>query len=113
MQGSGIRGWPPVTTERLAVHALQRVLHWGWQRRAELEEKLARLQRIVGAMNAEEQPAAEPGAVERAARGMATPGPAGGVPSPKLTEAISGGKIATRKRVLTNLARPMPYALRG
>ena len=81
-------------------------------RRAELEEKLARLQRIVGAMNAEE-PAAEPGTVERAARGMATPGPAGGMPSPKLAEALSGGKIATRKRALTKLARPVPYALRG
>ncbi len=88
------------------------VSHKGWQCRAELEEKLARLQRIVGAMNAEE-PAAEPGTVERAARGMATPGPAGGMASPRLAEAVSGGKIATRKRVLTNPARPVPYALRG
>lgn len=64
-------------------------------------------------MNGEDQPAAEPGTVERAARGMATPGPAGGMPSPQLAQAVNGGKIATRRTVLTNLARPVPYALTG
>ena len=42
--------------------------------RAELEEKLERLQRIVGAMDSEARTPAAPGTVERAARGLATPG---------------------------------------
>lgn len=81
----------------------------GWWRRAELEEKLDRLQRIVGEIDQEAQPSAAPNTVERAARGMVTPGKA----SPKLAEAMSGGKIATRRRALTNMGRPVPYPLKG
>lgn len=80
--------------------------------RAELEEKLERLQRIVTAMEGEAQPGQfAPGTVERAARGLATPGHAEGVPSPRLAEAVSGGKIAARRKVMSGL-RPVPYSLR-
>ena len=80
-----------------------------WWRRAELEEKLDRLQRIVGEIDQEAQPSAAHITVERAARGMVTPGKV----SPKLAEAMSGGKIAMRRRALTNLRRPVPCSLKG
>ncbi len=81
--------------------------------RAELEEKLERLQRIVGAMDGEARMPAAPGTVECAARGLATPGApsAADMPSPKLTQAVHGGKIAVRKKAMTNLGRPVPYPL--
>ena len=90
-------------------------------RRAKLEDALERLQRIVGAMAADAAQA-PPNTVERAAKGLATP-VAGGVPaaaaaatagggeatpSPKLAEALSSGKIATRRRIASHL-RPVPY----
>lgn len=81
--------------------------------RAELEEKLERLQRIVGAMDGEARTPTAPGTVERAARGLASPGApaAADMPSPKLAQAVTGGKIATRRKALTNLGRPVPYHL--
>ena len=81
--------------------------------RAELQEKLERLQRIVEVIDREAQAAAagEPGTVERAARGMGTPGPQDRR-SPRLAEAVSAGKIATRRRAMAGL-RPVPYAVPG
>ena len=84
--------------------------------RAKLEDALERLQRVMSAVAADAGQAL-PNTVERAARGLATPGgvpaPAAaaaveGTPSPKLAEALSAGKIATRRRVASNL-RPVPY----
>ena len=79
--------------------------------RAELQEKLERLQRIVEVIDREAQAAAagEPGTVERAAGGMGTPGPQDRR-SPRLAEAVSAGKIATRRRAMAGL-RPVPYAV--
>ena len=81
--------------------------------RAELEEKLERLQRIVGAMDSEVRTPAAPGTVERAARGLATPGApaAADMPSTKLAQAVTGGKIATRRKAMTDLWRPVPDPL--
>ena len=88
--------------------------------RAKLEEALERLQRIMAVMAADAEQA-PPNTVERAARGLATPaaavkGPVStgapaapeGAPSPKLAEAVSSGKIVTRRRIASCL-RPVPY----
>jgi hypothetical protein len=82
--------------------------------RAKLEEALERLQRIVAVMAADAE-AVPPNTVERAARGLATPAAtplaacmADGTPSPKLAEAVSSGKIMTRRRIASSL-RPVPY----
>lgn len=88
--------------------------------RAKLEEALERLQRILAVMAADAQQA-PPNTVERAARGLATPAAAvkaaartglaaasEGTPSPKLAEAVSSGKIVTRRRIASSL-RPVPY----
>lgn len=88
--------------------------------RAKLEDALERLQRIMSAMAADAAQA-PPNTVERAARGLATPAAGGvpvaaaaaaegeeGTPSPRLADALSSGKIATRRRVASNL-RPVPY----
>ena len=81
----------------------------GWCR-AELQEKLERLQRIVEMIDREAQAAAagEPGTVEQAARGLGSPGPQD-MRSPRLAEAVSAGKIAMRKRAMAGL-RSVPYA---
>ena len=58
---------------------------------------------------AQAEAAGEAGTLERAARGLGTPGPQD-MRSPMLAKAVSAGKIATRKRAVAGL-RPVPYAV--
>lgn len=70
---------------------------------------MERLQRIVAAIDseAEKQP---PNTAERAFKPADSPA-ASGLPSPKLADAVSGGKIVTRRRIASHL-RPIPYPMR-
>ena len=114
-----------------ALHACKHLVQPGWldgriplvhtwvMCRAKLEDALERLQRIMSAMAADAAQA-PPNTVERAARGLATPAAGGvpavaaaaegeeGTPSPRLADALSSGKIATRRRMASSL-RPVPY----
>lgn len=76
--------------------------------RAELEETLDRLQRIVSAIDADAE-MAPPNTVERAFKPADSPA-SSGQPSPKLADALSSGKIVTRRRIASHL-RPVPYRL--
>jgi hypothetical protein len=78
-------------------------------RRAELEEALERLQRIVAAIDSEAEQA-PPNTVEKAFKHFDSPATSG-LPSPKLADAVSSGKIVTRRRMASHL-RPIPYPLR-
>ncbi len=70
---------------------------------------MERLQRIVTAIDleAEKKP---PNTVEKAFKPADSP-TASGRPSPKLADAVSAGKIVTRRRIASHL-RPIPYPMR-
>lgn len=76
--------------------------------RAEVDDSMKRLARVLRAMNSN-QKLVPPNTIERAFRPPDSPA-ASGVPSPQLANALSAGKISTRRRIANRL-RPVPYPL--